>query len=124
MHPKSWLAGHINRSFTHSLTSGLNLKEPSSLKEKLTQLVLCLSYFFFLQSCTLYFCKFYFLRCLMHGYSYQVEAWCPIMPWRKHVYSNPSGDKVQKEQVIAYFCFTLIGWLEVEKRKLINQAKT
>ncbi|CAH3025888.1 unnamed protein product [Porites evermanni] len=29
----------------------------------------------------------------------EVEAWCPIMPWRKHVYSNPSGDKVQKEQV-------------------------
>ena len=36
------------------------------------------------------------------------------MPWRKHVYSNPSGDKVQKEQVIAYFCFTFIGWLKVE----------
>ncbi|CAH3176440.1 unnamed protein product [Porites lobata] len=29
----------------------------------------------------------------------EVEAWCPIMPWRKHVYSNPSGDKVRKEQV-------------------------
>lgn len=64
------------------------------------------------------------LLTLFHGYSYQVEAWCPIMPWRKHVYSNPSGDKIQKEQVIAYFYFTFIGWLKVEKRKLINQTKT
>lgn len=63
------------------------------------------------------------LLTLFHGYSYQVEALCPIMPWRKHVYSNPSGDKVQREQVIAYFCFFFYHWLVKRKKAKTDQGQ-